>query len=72
MKFLRRLSRHGHSAHIAVSPQLMNFLRWQVGDILTVEPDENLSLRVRRATPADMAANMVAMTVSSAVPESQP
>jgi hypothetical protein len=50
MKFIRRLTRHGHSTHVSIPPQLLDYLRCRVGDmIVAVETAESFELRVRRA-----------------------
>jgi antitoxin component of MazEF toxin-antitoxin module len=66
MKFLRRLSRHGHSTHVSIPPQLIDYLRLQNGDLIIVEPTEGFELRIRRAAPEDLTAQRSPLALAAA------
>jgi antitoxin component of MazEF toxin-antitoxin module len=69
MKFIRRLTRHGHSTHVSIPPQLIDYLRLQNGDMIVVETTESFELRVRRAAPEDLTAQRSPLRIVPPVPE---
>jgi hypothetical protein len=56
VKTLRRLTRNGHSTHVAIESRLLEFLRWRAGDYVVVELTERGTLEIRHAVGTDLRA----------------
>lgn len=69
MKVIRRLSKRGHSVHLSLPPQMLNFLRWRCGDGVVVEVTSRRTLEVRLPEEMDLRAPMFPMTIDSREPE---
>jgi antitoxin component of MazEF toxin-antitoxin module len=54
MKVIRRLTRRGHSSHVSIPPQMMEYLRWRITDGVVVEVTDDDEIRIRRVRPSDL------------------
>lgn len=69
MKFLRKLAHRGESDHVAIPPQVIDFLRWRRGDMLVLEVLDRNQLIVRLPSTADdFRAPAASANLSLAVP----
>lgn len=54
MKTLVKLRPDGASVVATIPRRVLNYLRWQSGDVVVLELRENLSLTMRNAQPMDL------------------
>jgi antitoxin component of MazEF toxin-antitoxin module len=68
MKWVRRLTRNGHSNSVSLPAQLLDHLRFRGGDNLLVELTERGTIEIRQVTQADLRTAIVSpMALSSPV-----
>jgi antitoxin component of MazEF toxin-antitoxin module len=72
MKWVRRITRNGHSNSVSLPAQLLDHLRLHGGDNVVVELTDSLSINIRRITPADLATASISpmpLAVNAAAPK---
>jgi antitoxin component of MazEF toxin-antitoxin module len=69
MKAIRHLARHGGATHVCIPPQMIDFLRWHVGDALVVELRDRTEIVIHLPGLEDLRAEIPARIINATLPE---